>query len=107
MDKMLFIVNKYIKSRKTVFFASIMLLAAILLSTLLVAAEADHDCEGDGCPVCACIHQCENCLSLLSGGCAAVFSFVFFYDFVIFIKNAAADILESVTLITQKVRLND
>ena len=37
-------------------------LLALLLSAFYVAAEADHDCTGEDCPVCALIHLCENLL---------------------------------------------
>lgn len=32
----------------------------VLLSCLFVAAEADHDCEGDGCPVCELIQAVSH-----------------------------------------------
>ena len=37
-------------------------LLALLLSAFYVAAEADHDCTGEDCAVCALIHLCENLL---------------------------------------------
>lgn len=107
MQRIQFIIKKYLKSRIFVFFISILLLFAMFSSVLLIAANAEHDCTGDDCPICACIHQCESCLSLLSGGCAAVFSFVIINDYIVLLIKTAADKSKTITLITQKVRLND
>lgn len=55
--------------------------AAILASLVLVAAaaslfivvhEADHDCVGEGCPVCAAVAVCHNTLKALAGALIAV-----------------------------------
>ena len=41
---------------------AVAVLLALLLSAFYLAAEADHDCTGDDCPVCALLHQCEHLL---------------------------------------------
>ena len=50
----------------------LMMLAAALFSAFCIAAEADHDCCGDGCPVCACIRQWRDTLRGLSGALRAL-----------------------------------
>ena len=40
----------------------LMLLVFVLFSAFCIAAEADHDCCGEDCPICACIQMCENTL---------------------------------------------
>ena len=107
MQRTLFIIRRQLKSRIAVFLSSLLLLVTMLSAVLLIAAEAEHDCTGDDCPICACIRQCETCLSVLSGGCTGAFSFIAFGTFVIFIAKAAKDTFKSTTLVTQKVRLND
>ena len=102
-----FSIRKYLKSRIAVFLVSIMLLVTMLLSVIFIAAEFEHDCTGDDCPICACIYQCQKSLSLLSTGCTAVFSFTISYVCVTFLIKVIECIFRSVTLITQKVRLND
>ena len=47
--------------------AAILFLAIMLFSSFYIAAEADHDCTGEDCPICAVIHQCENTLSSFGG----------------------------------------
>ena len=42
----------------------------VLISSFFVAAETNHDCTGEDCPVCACIHQAEQNLKNLGTGLA-------------------------------------
>ncbi len=39
-----------------------MMLVVLLFSAFFVAHEAEHECSGEDCPVCACISWCENTL---------------------------------------------
>ena len=39
---------------------AVMMLVVMFVSSFFIAAHADHDCTGEDCPICACIHQCEN-----------------------------------------------
>ena len=85
----------------------VMMLFIVLFSAFYIAAEADHDCCGEDCPICACIHQCENILRGIGDGaavrCAAVAP-------VILILFAAAFVIAAFsqdTLVSRKVRLNN
>ena len=49
---------------------SLMILFSVLFSSFYISAESLHSCTGDGCPVCACIHQCENTLRRFCGRAA-------------------------------------
>ena len=37
-----------------------MMLACVLCSVFLEAAEADHDCSGEDCPICSVLELCER-----------------------------------------------
>ncbi len=52
-------------------FMGLMMLALIAFSALCFAAEAEHDCTGEDCPVCACVRQCGKALRLLGTASAA------------------------------------
>lgn len=41
------------------------ILVAIMFSLFMIIHEADHDCIGDNCPVCAVIVLCQNTLKAL------------------------------------------
>ena len=49
-----------------------LLLVVVLFSAFFIAAEADHHCTGEDCPVCACLQQCEKTLHQIGGGLAAL-----------------------------------
>ena len=46
----------------------IAMLVVVLFSAVFVAAETFHDCQGDECPVCEILQQCENNLNQLGSG---------------------------------------
>ena len=72
-----------------------------------VAREEDHNCTGKDCPICACVHQAKQVLRNL-GTTPAV---GFFVSLVIFIAETVILpgfwIILSISLVHQKVRLND
>ncbi|MCR5473984.1 MAG: hypothetical protein K6F28_02150 [Lachnospiraceae bacterium] len=84
-----------------------MMLVIVLFFTFYIASEADHDCCGKNCPICAIMQQCDNTLHGIgdgitgSGGAAAVILFTVIAP--AFVVTAAS----SDTLISRKVRLND
>lgn len=85
----------------------LMMLVLVAFSAFYIAAEADHDCCGEGCPICACIHHCENTLRGIGDGTAVRTAIV---APVILFLLAAAFIIPAVsldTLISRKVRLNN
>lgn len=41
------------------------ILVAVTASLFIVVHEADHDCIGEGCPICAVITLCQNTLKAL------------------------------------------
>lgn len=44
------------------------MLVVVLFSAVFVASESQHDCQGDECPICAVLQQCENNLNQLGSG---------------------------------------
>lgn len=47
---------------------AVLLLIAMVSSTLYLAAEAGHDCAGEDCPVCTRMEACLNTFKVLSWG---------------------------------------
>ena len=87
-------------------FTAALLAAAILLSAFYISLEAAHDCTGEDCPICEFIQQCENVIrQAYNGGfLQAVFvSAIFLYA----IDNLERSVFSHVTLVTQKIRLNN
>ena len=79
----------------------------MLYSALYIAAEANHDCVGENCPICYQISVCENTLKNLSFAvCAVAFAAAFTYTLCRSI-TACADVTPSYTLVSLKVKLTD
>lgn len=86
--------------------------AAVLLgsqafSSAYIALEADHDCCGEGCPVCFQIQQCAENLQLTGSGLEADAA-------VVSLPSVAADLTvptevlpQSRSLVAQKVQFNE
>jgi len=86
---------------------AILMLFIMLFSASFIAIEADHDCKGEDCPICACIAQCENTLHQIGAGAAvqtAVIVPVFFLLIPAFLF--AYNFMQE-TPVSRKVRLNN
>ncbi len=79
----------------------------MLYSALYIAAEANHDCVGENCPICYQISVCQNALKNLSLAVSAVaFAAAFTYTLCRSISSCAA-VIPSYTLVSLKVKLTD
>ncbi len=95
-------------SEKSVWKGAAAFIAALFFfSAFFVLIEADHDCCGAGCPICACIHQYENLLRLF--GSSLLPAVVQLSGLVLFVLSRTQTVLffASITPVSQKVRLND
>ena len=87
--------------------AAATLLLSILCSMVYIAAEADHDCVGDGCAICAQISICRNTLKdQMTAVCAAVFAAAFIY-ILCRIASVCTDSVQFSSLVSLKVKLSD
>lgn len=84
----------------------ILMLLIILFSAFYIAAEADHDCTGEDCPICACIHQCEKTLYQISDGIAVQTAVIIPFVFMLVIPVLFTVCIQHETLISKKIRLN-
>lgn len=79
----------------------------MLYSALYIAAEANHDCVGENCPICYQISVCQNALKNLSlAVSAAAFAAAFTYTLCRSISSCAV-VIPSYTLVSLKVKLTD
>ncbi len=100
--------HPYYKEQKKKSFALVlMLMICILSSVCFIAAEAEHDCIGEDCPVCASLLQCEELVQKL--GTWIVFLTVcgtlFFHQ--IIPVNKAVIQLPAATPVKLKIQLNN
>lgn len=85
----------------------LMMLVIVLFSAFYIAAEVDHDCCGEDCPICACIQLCENTLCGFGDGtvaqpAAVVPVILILIATVFFVTEVSQE-----TLVSRKVRLNN
>lgn len=79
----------------------------IMFSLFYVAAESDHNCAGDNCPICYQINMCNSTSKSLSDGLTATaFSFVAILS-IMYMLLLNADACISKTLVSLKVKLLD
>ena len=100
--------GRFCKSGKlTAGIISVMMLLFVLLSSFYIAAEANHDCAGHDCPVCACVQQCEDSLHRVFDGLTA--QAAAFIPVVCCVLPAlfTAPTFACETLVSKKIRLNN
>ncbi len=86
----------------------VLLVACIMLfSVLFIAMEADHDCCGEGCAICAQIQACEDLLrNLLSIAALVVAAWCLYALIRVFVDTECCPLYRH-TLIVLKVKLSD
>lgn len=103
----MFGVCKTVSKRTMAGIMGLMLLAIVLFSVFYIAAETGHNCQGEDCPVCACIQVCDKTLQRMGAGETAAVSVAFpvlFFSLLPFF-SVLHIILE--TPVSEKVRLNN
>ena len=98
------------QSRYTKTFAAITAIAmllVILLAGIFIALEADHDCEGEDCPVCECMEQCQSTLNQL--GSVSVTGMAVLFPILLLIASGIhfVRVVRRETPVSIKVQLNN
>ena len=84
-----------------------MMLLMILTSAYFLAHEAMHKCDDEDCPVCECIHICEEALKRLSNA-SEVFVALMMFGVILSADNEIYEPLLMITTpVNRKIRLND
>ncbi len=83
------------------------LLGYQIFSVAYIAHEADHDCEGEGCPVCVQLQQCVANFQLTGSGLEADATTVSLPILAAASAVPAEVVLPSRTLVALKVRMDE
>ena len=83
------------------------MLLVILLAGVFIVMEADHDCEGEDCPVCECLEQCQTALH--QTGNTPVICITAYFSVLLLITGQILPVKVTLkdTPVSTKVRLND
>ncbi len=95
------------RNRSVALFMALAVFVVVLFSSLYTVENADHDCVGESCPICAQIAVCENTLHGFSMAAVAVAAIVFAPVFCALAVKPAFVSLFSDTLVSLKVKLSD
>lgn len=83
------------------------MLFVVLFSAVFVSVETFHDCDGNDCPICACLQQCEKNLEQLGGGLTGLLIGLVAVTLFASIIEASYDIILHSTPVSQMVRMNN
>ena len=78
----------------------------VLISSFFVAAETNHDCTGEDCPICYEISVCQETVRKMTFACA-VFAAILLLSVCIVLPVAQSRPAVCHTLISLKVKLSD
>ena len=95
------------KSKQLAALISILFIFVTFASLFYIVKEENHKCTGENCPICASVHQAEQTLKNLSTGTIVAFRTIFVLIAVVSLFSAYCWILLTVSLVSQKVRMND
>lgn len=98
--------NRYaVKALSVLSAAAVMFV--ILSSLSYITEHADHRCEGEHCSVCLAIRQCFDNLKTSAGVPSSSLYIALLFAAAVYLFGISVSDDTAVTLITQKVRLND
>lgn len=84
-----------------------MMFFVVLFSVFYIAHEANHDCTGEDCPICACVAKCEKALQRIGAGAAAKAAVILPEFHVVLTPVLLGSFCFLQTPVSRKVRLNN
>ncbi len=91
----------------TAIFLILVVILFLLVSTYFIAHEADHECTGEDCPVCALIQMSENSLRQLGSGTPAAAVASSLCVLLLVMQFCTGDSITFPTPVSRKTRLNN
>ncbi|MGI6722349.1 MAG: hypothetical protein ACOX4I_07400 [Anaerovoracaceae bacterium] len=95
------------KQRILAGFISAAFVFVIFFSLLFIVEETHHDCPGEGCPICALIHQAEQALNQIGSGDPGSTPASTVHFSLLMAPCCLFLLVPAVSLISQKVRMNN
>ena len=85
----------------------VVVMLSVLCALLFIAFEAHHECEGENCPICACLEECVRTVRGLGESLPILSACVVIYIATVFVSLVESEELVFNTPILFKVRMND
>ena len=96
--------NKNVKLLPLILSAVMMFI--MIFSVFYIAEECVHECHGEECPICECIHICEGILYETQGARLIIISALVAYAFICRLGTIKGSVFSFDTLVTEKVRMD-
>lgn len=84
-----------------------LLLVMVLFSALYIVEEAEHDCCGETCPICACIEACTAILRPACSGAVKPLCSALCLMLLLRVIRLLSERILVATPVSQKVQLNN
>ena len=84
----------------------VLVLFVMLFSVFYIAVEAGHDCSGEDCEICLCLHHCESLLRQLRFGAVLCVALLAAAPVIIGAALCCVRFAVSDSPVARKVRLN-
>ena len=85
----------------------VLMVLSLLCAFFFIAFEAHHECEGEECPICACLEECVRTVRSLGDSLPILSALVVIYVATVLVSLAESGELIFFTPILSKVRMND
>lgn len=95
------------KKRKLTLFVCLLFLVFVFLSGIYAVREVKHECTGNDCPVCACLHGIGQTLKQLGTGALRLAAFMPMLCTGIVLVTLVDLLLSIRTPVSQKIRMNN
>lgn len=92
--------------KKYAFLLCLVFITSTSLASFFLVKEATHDCLGENCSVCVCIHQVQQTWKMM-GAVKAEAVNISFVALLFAVLTSGQIFLIGASLVKQKVRLND
>ena len=96
-----------VRQKKTALIICITLVFITFASLFYIVKEENHDCTGEDCPICVCLHQAEQVLKNLGSGKSEAQTTGLIQLLIGFVLPVCYAMFRATSLVSQKVRLND
>lgn len=85
----------------------VFMVLSLLCAFIFIAFEAHHECEGEQCPICACLEECVRTVRGLGDSLPILSALVVIYVATVMVSLAESEEIIFNTPVLFKVRMND
>ena len=85
----------------------VVVMLSVLCALLFIAFEAHHECEGENCPICACLEECGRTVRGFGDSLPIISAYAAIFIAAVYVSLAESGELIFNNPILSKVRMNN